>query len=206
MPGPRGGGGPANGDRSLPMRVSSRTALLGLIAALALTAASLVGFSGAALTTSASGLSVTVSGGTLDLHSTRDGQAIVLGTTGLRPGDVRDGVVTVSNSGDVAGALTFAVQGPPIDVPASPALSSVLRLKVESCTSASPSCPGATPIGTEDTLAALASGAPLTLPGLASGDSATYRLTLTWPATATDPGLQGASTSVNLNFTARSGS
>jgi len=188
------------------MRTSPRTALLGLIAALALVGASDVGFSGAALSTATDGVTVSVDSGTLDLHSTRTGQAIVLGTTGLRPGDVRDGSVTVNNAGDVTGALEFAVQGPPADVPAAPALSSVLELKVERCASAAAGCPGATQMGSESTLAALASGAPLSLPALGAGESQTYRLTLTWPAAAADPALQAAATSVNLGFTARSGS
>jgi hypothetical protein len=166
--------------------------------------------SGAAYTAGSPKLSITVSSGTLDLQSTRDGQAIVTSAGNMRPGDSRSGEVTLHNSGSVAGNLAFAVEGPPVDQPPTPPLSGTVRLKLERCSAAGQGCPNAQlilPVPPDDpSLADLTTRQPQALGSIAPGADQTYRVTLLWPASATNPALQGASTSVTLSFTATAGS
>jgi hypothetical protein len=149
---------------------------------------------------------VTLTSGALALQSTRDGQAIVVNASGLRPGEARTGDVTVHNGGSVAGDLSFAVEGPLADVPASPALSQAVQLRLERC-GAGAGCPSpqlVIPQSGTPTLADLAGAAPAALGSIAAGEDQTYRVTLTFASS--DPNLQGAATSATLGFTARSGS
>lgn len=181
------------------------------VAAVALAAAASTGalWSAASVTATSPDVQVALTSGRLDLQSTRDGQAVVGDAANMEPGDERSGVVTLTNAGDVAGALSFHVDGPVQDVPADPGLSHALRLRLERCASADPSCPGAQVVlagaASDPSLAALTMGAPADLGDLAPGAKATYRVTLRFPAD--DEGaLQGASTSVVLAFTAEAGS
>lgn len=181
--------------------------MMATVAALAVaTTAAGVGLSGAALTTQ-TGVTASVGAGTLDLRSTAEGGDVVLAATGLRPGDERSGELALTSPAGAAQSLSFAVEGPAADQPASPPLSGVLRLALERCDAPGAGCPGATTLldGTQS-LAALSTAPPLALGSLARGGSATYRVTLSWPASATDRDLQAASTAVTLAFDARSGS
>lgn len=187
------------------MKRTTRSLLLACSAAAATAAAAGHGLSGAAFQSSAQGLRVTLDAGTLDLTSTRDGQ-VVVGASGMRPGEERQGLVTIANAGDVAGALSFDAEGPPGDVPASPPLSAVVKLRVEQCTSALLSCPGAATVVSERTLASAAGDPVQALGALAPAAQRHYRLTLLWDAAENSPAYQAAATSITAAFTAEAGS
>ena len=175
---------------------------LAALAALALVA-SLTAGSSAVFSTSSS-LNATFSGGLLRLTSDRSGAAVLSGGA-MRPGDTRQGVLTLTNTGTVTSVLTLGAAGAPSDVPASPSLSSTLRLTVESCSAATLACPGAS------TLFPVLPSAPslrdftavtggIGLGPLGSAQQRFFRFTLTWPAASSDPNLQAASTAITIQW------
>jgi spore coat-associated protein N len=74
-------------------------------------------------------------GGTLAMSNSRDGGAIV-SAAGMAPGHTRSGDVTISNTGDLAGAYSLS-QSDPADAPgpAGGALSSALEVLIQDVTS-----------------------------------------------------------------------
>jgi hypothetical protein len=151
--------------------------------------------------TSSTTVTATFRGGLLDLSSDRDGVA-VLSATGMRPGNVRQGVLTLTNTGTVPATLALGASGAPVDSPVSPSLSTALRLTVESCTAAVLACPGATTlfpvVPAQPSLRDFATAPAISLGALAATQQRFFRFTLTWPAATTDPGLQAATTSVTI--------
>jgi len=168
--------------------VSRRTlvrAALWVAAVLVLT--NTVVFSSASFTSNSTNPGNAFGSGTLVLLNSGDGELIV-GAAALYPGQSQEATLTLTNAGTVPGDVSVA--GADLsDVPASPALSAVLTLTFEDVASGALLWSG--PV---DSLSAAALGT------LAPGESREYRLTLTYPAVATDPALQGAQTSLTLRF------
>jgi hypothetical protein len=159
------------------------------LAALALAgiATGSAGYSGAAMTARSSNPGASVGAGTVAV--TKDRSGAVVSASSMRPGDSRQGDVTVTNSGNLAATLSLRASGL-ADVPASPALSSVLDLKVQDVTAAASTVYDGK----------LASFSSASLGAFAGGAARTYRFTISWPAGSRDPGLQGAQTSLTFRW------
>lgn len=158
-----------------------------VLALLAVTLRSLV-FSGASFVSSSYNPSQSFTAGTVSHVNSCDNEAI-LSAAGLRPGQSVQGDVVLTGGEDVAAAYA-AVNAGISDAPASPALSAALQLRIEDVTGA-PAVQYNGPLSAFDTVG---------LATIAPGESRTFRFTLTWPAVADDPGLQGATTSVAVQF------
>ncbi|WP_205695894.1 hypothetical protein [Conexibacter sp. SYSU D00693] len=185
-------------------RSTPRAIALSTLAVAALGAAT-VGLSGATFATQTGAAHVTVDAGDLRLTSTKDGQGVVADATGLRPGVTRSGTVTVSNAGSADAEAFFDAAPEVVDVPASPALSSVLRFALERCPTGGAECPGAEPVLEGVTLAQAAAADRTALGAAAPGSASTYRVTLSWPQDEADPDLQAASTQATLGFAMEAG-
>ncbi len=120
----------------------------------------------------------------------------VVGAEGLRPGSTRSGTVTVVNDGSRSVALRFRVAGVN-EGGAAPQLSDTVTLAVDQGTD--PIVP-ATPVADPSLSAAQ------TVTTLAAGASTAVKVTIDWPATATDPDLQGKSFTAQLRFLGTAGS
>ena len=144
-------------------------------------------FSGASFTSSSTNPGNVFNGGTLLLLNSGDGQLIV-SAPALCPGQSQQATLSLTNAGTVPGDVS--VEGVGLsDVPATPALSAVLTLTFTDVDAGVDLWSG--------TMDALAT-APLDT--LAPGDSRQYRVTVAYPAGATDPALQGAQTTLTLRF------
>ena len=97
--------------------------------------------------------------------------------------------VRITGDGDGPGAYTLAKVNL-VDTPASPGLSNTMQLLIQDITS------GSTTIYTGTVAAFTSSSLGVIAPGVAK----TYRVTLTYPSTATS-NLQGAALSLTLRFT-----
>ena len=170
------------------MKVRRALLSLAVLALLAVALQSIV-FSGASFTSSSRNPDITLVAGSLGHTNSRDGE-LVVDAAGIMPGASRSGTLTLTGTGDLAGAYTLANSGV-VDMPASPGLSTALVLTVEDVT--------ATPRTLSSTT--LASFSSVSLGVIAPGAARQYRLTLSYPPGVADPGLQGASTTIGLQFT-----
>jgi hypothetical protein len=150
-------------------------------------AAAPVSFSGASFT------DVTVNpgsgaGAALLQHDNSKAGSAVLAPVGMKPGDTATGTVDLRNSGDVAARFSLRPEDL-TDVPAAPALSARLQLRVEDA--------GTSAVVHDGTLAGLTTR---DLGTWAAGETRSYRFTVRFPAVdeASDAPLQGARTSVRL--------
>lgn len=141
-------------------------------------------FLSAALFTSGTKNSATVSAGTLRFTVTP--ASGIVDTSALRPGATKTGNVTITNT-DATGkfTLTFAGLG-------SGPLVGVLGLTVAETAPASTSLYNGS----------LSAVTPLALGTLAKNASVTLALTFTWPSASNDPSLQGQSVPLVLQFDA----
>ncbi len=157
-----------------------------LLAALALVSLALGSamFSGASFT-SKSANSASLVAGRIQLSSSQPNQAIVA-ASGMRPGDSRQGTISIGNQGSVAGAVTLKASGL-----TGTALAAVIDLKVEDTTGG-----GAVQVWSGK----LGSFGSVGLGSFAAGQTRSYRLTLSWPSASNEASLQGASTSVTLEW------
>ncbi len=104
------------------------------------------------------------------------------------PARVEQATLTLTNAGTVPGDV--GVEGVGLsDIPATPALSEALTLTFTDVASGVDLWSG--------TMGALTTAS---LDTLAPGDSRQYRVTVAYPAGATDPALQGAQTTLTLRF------
>lgn len=142
-------------------------------------------FSGASFS-SKSANSASLATGTIQLDSSAPGQAIVSSTTGMKPGQSREGTVTITNKGDVAGTVTLSSSGL-----TGTALAAAIDLKVDDVT-------GTTAQKWTGKLSAFTS---LGLGSFAAGAARKYRFTLSWPSSASEASLQGTSTSLTFLWT-----
>ena len=111
----------------------------------------------------------------------KNGQVMIV-ANGLEPGASRQGTMTLTGTGTVAGAFTLSASSL-VDVPAIPALSGELDLTIEDIT------------GTPTTLfdeGAVSDFDSAPLGTIAPGATRTYRITLTYPDGTNDSALQGA--------------
>ncbi len=160
-----------------------------VLALLAVALQSLV-FSGASFTSSRGNSGNTFTAGAFGHTNSKDG-VLVIDAAGLWPGgSAKTGTLTITGTGDFSGAYTLTKAGV-VDTPASPGLSNALTLRIEDIT------------GTAQTLSntTVAGFNTVSVGTIASGASRQYRFTLTYPATAADTALQGASMTLRLQFT-----
>jgi spore coat-associated protein N len=140
-------------------------------------------FSGASFT-SKSANSASLAAGSVQLSSSAPNQAIV-NAAGMKPGDSREGTISIGNQGDVAGTVTLKANGL-----TGAALAAVVVLKIEDITgTASKKYEGK-----------LGSFSSVGLGSFAVGSTRKYRLTLSWPAASNEASLQGASTSLAFQW------
>jgi spore coat-associated protein N len=144
----------------------------------------------------AAAASASYSEGSLSLSNSRDGSAI-LAASGMAPGNVTSGTVTIANTGTLAGEFALADAGL-TETPGSGGglLSSRLQLLVEDLTAGTPVYSGP--------LADLGSRA---LGRFGPGASRTYRFTVSFPeggSPAADNALQNAALSVRYDWSAAS--
>jgi spore coat-associated protein N len=144
-------------------------------------------FSGAGFT-SKSANSASLAAGNIQLSSSLPNQAIVA-ASGMKPGDSREGTISIKNQGDVAGTVTLTATGL-----TGTALASLIDLKVDDTTS-----------GTSQKWSGkLGSFSSVGLGSFAAGSTRSYRITLSWPSASNEASLQGASTSLTFQWSGSS--
>lgn len=141
-------------------------------------------FSGASFS-SRSANSAALATGSIELTSSNPGQEIVASATGMKPGQSKEGTITITNKGDVAGTVTLAASGL-----SGTALALAIDLKIEDVTGTA----------TQKWSGKLGAFSSLALGSFAAGEAHKYRFTLSWPASANEASLQGASTSLTFKW------
>lgn len=157
-----------------------------LLAALALLSLALgtAMFSGARFS-SKSANSASLAAGAIQLSSSKSGQAIV-SAAGMKPGESREGMITIGNPSEVSGTVTLRSSG----LSGSSALAAAIDFKVEDVTSGT----------TQKWSGKLSSFGDVDLGSLAASTSRNYRITLSWPVSASEASLQGTSASFTLHW------
>jgi spore coat-associated protein N len=157
-----------------------------LLAALALVSLALGSalFSGATFT-SKSANSASLAAASIQLSSSAPNQAVVA-ASGMRPGDSRQGTISIGNQGTVAGSVALRATGL-----TGSSLASVIDFKLADTTGG-----GSTQVWSGK----LGSFEGVQLGSFAPDASRSYRLTLSWPAAASEAALQGASTSLTFQW------
>jgi hypothetical protein len=174
-------------DRVRLLLGSRRWLLLAALALLSL-ALGLAMFSGARFT-SKSANNASLAAGSVQLSSTAPNQAIVA-TTGMKPGDNREGTISIGNQGNVAGTVTLKANGL-----TGTTLGAAIVLKIEDITgTASKKYEGK-----------LASFSGVNLGSFAAETTRKYRFTLSWPEASDEAALQGLSTSLALHWEVANG-
>jgi hypothetical protein len=156
---------------------------LGVLAVLAVTLDSLA-FSDASFT-SGSAAVATVTAGDLRHTNDHDGR-LLIDASGLVPGDVHSGTMTLTGLGDLAGRYTLSAAGLG-EKPASPRLSDILVLAVTDHHD-----------GTTLYDGPVSSFSGVDLGTIGPGDVRSYTVTLSYPEGADDGRLQGASMTLAL--------
>lgn len=123
--------------------------------------------------------------GNLGHINNRNGQVLIT-QNGMAPGASKDGTMTLTGTGDVAGVYTLSVASL-VDTPASPGLSGTVCLTIEDTTA------GDTLF--DDTVSELDS---IDLGTIAPGQMNSYLVTLYYPDGPTDGAVQGATMSLTL--------
>ncbi len=167
---------------------SRRWLLLGGLALVSLALGSAI-FSGASFT-SKSANSASLAAASIQLSSSAANQAIVA-ASGMKPGDSRQGTITIGNKGSAAGILVLKSTGL-----TGSALAAVIDLKVEDVTGGGSSQKWSGKLGS---FSSVGLGS---FPAAASRD---YRFTLSWPAAADEASLQGASVSLTFQWNGSAG-
>jgi spore coat-associated protein N len=145
-------------------------------------------FSGATFT-SKSANSASLAAASIQLSSTSPNRAIVSATE-MRPGDSRQGTISIGNQGTAPGTVTLRAAGL-----TGSALAGVVELKVEDTTGG-----GSTQVWSGK----LGSFGSVSLGSFAAGSSRSYRFTLSWPAADDEASLQAASTSLTFQWSGSS--
>jgi len=174
-------------DRLRLLVRSRRWLLLAALALVSLALGSAI-FSGATFT-SKSANSASLAAGSIQLSSSAPNQAIVA-ATGMRPGDSRQGTISIGNKGTAAGTVTLRATGLTGTV-----LAAAIDLKVEDTTGGG---------STQKWSGKLGSFASVGLGSFAAESTRTYRITLSWPAVLNEASLQGASTSLAFQWSGSS--
>jgi len=145
-------------------------------------------FSGARFT-SKSANSASLAAGSVQLSSSLPNQAIV-SAAGMKPGDVKEGTISIGNQGDVAGNVTLNATGL-----SGTALAAAITFKIEDVTSG-------TSMKYEGELGSFSS---VSLGSFSAGTTRKYRFTLSWPEASNEASLQGSSTSLTLQWEVANG-
>lgn len=155
--------------------------------ALASIAVASTAFSGASFTSNTNNTS-SLAAGSVTVTNSKADQAVLDGSN-MRPGQSRQGTLTITNSGSLSAAYTLTSTGL-TDTPASPALSATLDLKVEDIT------------GSAVTLYnnKLGSFSQVSLGTFAASAAKTYRFTLSWPSASPNTALQNAQSSLTFQW------
>lgn len=162
---------------------SRRWLLLGALALVSLALGSAI-FSGASFT-SKSANSASLAAASIQLSSSAANQAIVA-AAGMKPGDSRQGSITIGNKGTAAGALVLKSTGL-----TGTALAAAIDLKIEDVTGGA---------STQKWSGKLGTFAGLDLGSFPAASSRDYRLTLSWPPASNEASLQGASTALTFQW------
>ena len=170
-------------------RVKTALASLLVLALLAVVLQSLV-FSGASFTSGSTNPGDAFTAGTLSHVNSKSGQ-VVLSASGLRPGQSSSGSLTITGAGDLSARYSIDVASL-VDMPASPALSGVLRLTIDDMTSGA---------AVQEWSGLVSSLGTVTLDTIAPGAVRTYRFTLDFPTATAVSGLQDAAMTLRLRFT-----
>jgi spore coat-associated protein N len=174
-------------DRLRRLAHSRRGLLLAALALVSLGLGSAI-FSGATFT-STSANSASLAAASIQLGSSAPNQAIVA-AAGMRPGDSRQGTISIANLGTAAGAVTLRGTGL-----TGAALAAVIDLEVDDTTGGG---------SVQKWSGKLGSFASVGLGSFAAGSTRTYRITLSWPAASSEASLQGASTSLTFQWSGSS--
>jgi hypothetical protein len=170
-------------DRVRLIAGSHRWLLLGALALLALALGSAM-FSGASFS-SKSANSASLGTGSIELSSSLPNQAIVASTSGLKPGQSREGTISIGNKAGVPGTVTLTPTGL-----TGTTLAAVINLKIDDVTSGT----------TQKWSGKLGSFPGLGLGSLAAEETRKYRFTLSWPSASNEASLQGTSTSLTFRW------
>lgn len=174
-------------DRLSPLLRSRRWLLLGALALVSVALGSAL-FSGATFS-SKSANSASLAAASIQLSSSAPNQAIIA-AAGMQPGDSRQGMISIGNEGTAPGIVTLSAIG----LTGTP-LAAVIDFKVEDTTGGG---------SIQKWSGKLGSFGSIGLGSLAAGTSRTYRFTLSWPSSATEASLQGASTSLTFQWSGSS--
>lgn len=162
---------------------SRRWMLLGSLALVSLALGSAI-FSGASFT-SKSANSASLAAASIQLSSSAPNQAIVA-ASGMKPGESRQGTITIGNKGTAPGDVTLAATGL-----TGTALAVVLDLKIEDVTG------GGSVQKWSGKLGAFGS---VDLGSFAANASRDFRIGLSWPSSSDEASLQGATTSLTFQW------
>lgn len=174
-------------DRLRLLAHSRRWLLLAALALVSLALGSAI-FSGATFT-SKSANSASLAAASIQLSSSAPNQAIV-SAAGMRPGESRQGTISIGNKGTAAG--TVALRGTGLT---GAALAAAIDLEVEDTTGGG---------STRKWSGKLGSFTGVDLGSFAAGSTRSYRIALSWPAAANEASLQGASTSLTFQWSGSS--
>ena len=177
---------------------SPRKVMVGLVGVLAATGIA-VG-SGANFNSTSANPSNVFSAGTISQTNSKTGAA-VLTASGLKPGGTASGTVDIKNTGSVSGAFTLT-QANLTNTPASPALSAKLTVVITDLGDPASLCTTSCPVVYTGALGGMGS---TSLGTFTAGVTHRYQFVVTFPdggANGADNSYQGASTSVDYDFTA----
>jgi hypothetical protein len=168
-------------------------ALFAVLAATALAVGS-----GANFSSSSANPSNVLSAGTMSQSNSKAGAAILTADK-LKPGDATTGTVDIKNTGDVNGTFTM-LKSSVVDLPALPAFSKLLTLKVEDL--GDPACVTGCPANSTAYQGNVSDMATLSLGTYAPGVTHRYKFTATFPngTSAHDNPYAGAKTTVGYSF------
>ncbi len=174
-------------DRLRLLVRSRRWLLLGALALVSLALGSAI-FSGARFT-SKSANSASLAAASIQLSSSAPNQAIVA-ASGMKPGESKQGTISIGNQGTAAGTVTLKAIGL-----TGTALAAVIDLKVEDTTGGG---------SVQKWSGKLGSFSSVSLGSFAADATRTFKFTLSWPAASNEASLQGATTSLTFQWSGSS--
>lgn len=174
-------------DRLRLLLRSRRWLLLGALALISLGLGSAL-FSGASFS-SKSANSASLAAASVQLSTSAPNQAIVA-AAGMRPGESRQGTISIGNGGTAPGTVSLRATGL-----TGTALAAAIDLEVEDVTGGG---------STQKWSGKLGSFGSVDLGSFAAATSRTYRFTLSWPSSANDASLQGAATALTFRWSGSS--
>jgi len=172
-------------DRVRLIAGSHRWLLLAALALLALALGSAM-FSGANFS-SKSANSASLSAGSFQLTSSKSSSEAIVSASEMRPGQSREGTVTIGNKGDGVAMVSLKASGL-----TGATLAAVIDLTIDDVTAGTQKWSGK--------LSAFSSAGSVALGSIAAGGSRTYRITLSWPSASNGASLQGISSALAFQW------